>query len=418
METVKFTTASARMQFPFLTSKRGMMKNKRGVSKLIEIILLILLAIVIILLLYNVITKMIKENAEVEEVKAGLFTENMDITRVDGEITAPPQVNITIKRWASREVLKNVTVIKPIADIVFLVDTTGTMAFNIASASNAITGFIEKLEERGSGVDPIDYRLSLVEFRDYPGGGCGDYTDFPSKIHHFPEGSLANFTTDVGAFKSELSQLSSNVGGGGDNPESHLTAINNATDLGFREDAKKVFILLSDAMPHAKDCLYSGSSSTYYSCYKGPENVDDVTKKLAENQIIFYYVHSPLGECLNGVIENDMTSKTGGKSYRFSNPEEIKGIIDILATEIRKKYEAELSYYLKVVFYNDTATYSYNIYNPPKPLETIKYTIVTNDETIHHISNINKIEIYPVIKTDSGRLVIGQAFDVWTKPSG
>ena len=215
--------------------------NKKAISKILTIIFLILLVLVLIAGLWSLLKNLIKEQGEIAEAKTELMDMDVDIDNVNIPESAST-VNITISRGTGRMILKNITIIEPKADIVFLIDTTGSMREEIKDVTATIQEFTEILEERAGGEDPIDYRLALVEFKDYPKYTCGLSNDFPSKIYEFNTGY---FTTNAEEYREMVGGMKAS--GGYDSPESHLTAIKNAIDnLQFRADEsgfKKFFIL-------------------------------------------------------------------------------------------------------------------------------------------------------------------------------
>jgi hypothetical protein len=102
----------------------------------------------------------------------------------------------------------------------------------------------------------VDYRLGLVEFRDFPltcddsrKTSCGDPDGFAYKIM-----GDGNLTEEVGTFSTWLKSL--NAKGGGDGPEAVLAALRHSmSDLQWRSEAEKTIIVLTDAPPHTDgDC--------------------------------------------------------------------------------------------------------------------------------------------------------------------
>jgi len=396
-----------------------MRKYKKGVSNIIVVILLILLVLALIVILWWFLRGMLKEQGEIAEAKADLIDMGVDIGKVNiSEATG--KVNVTISRGPGRMVLKNVTVIEQKGDIVFLIDSTGSMLNEINDVKSTITSFADKLSVEG-----IDYRLALIEFRDYPTGRCGiSGYDFPSKIYSFTEGS---FTTNIVEYKSKIDTITT-VGSGLDLAESHLTALDDSLDLLYREDAKKFNIMLTDAPPHAKDCTCNPAETypascyngvTFTSCYLGPETVQEVTDRLVNKEIKFYYITKEKDEdgketvCDNRIMIDGMTSETGGKSFSYTEIQGVEQILIDLATQIIKEYEEEKYDHLKVIFYNNTDSCEQRIPLPeggqslPLPLETRTYELETC------IESIEKIEIYPVVYTASGIQVIGPRLDSW-----
>ncbi len=113
------------------------------------------------------------------------------------------------------------------ADIIFVLDVTGSMSEEIDKVKDNIIEFADSLSYRG-----IDYRLGMVTFLDvienvYP------------------------FTTDVQHFQSLVGEQYAH--GGDDEPENSLQALIEATKYTFREKANRVVIWITDATYHESD---------------------------------------------------------------------------------------------------------------------------------------------------------------------
>lgn len=270
-----------------------------------------------------------------------------------------------------------------ITDIVFIIDSTGSMGNEISDVYSIAEDFADELIAQD-----IDYRLGIIEFKDYPEAECGSSTDFPSKIHLFNSEQFTNNPLD---FKNKINTLMAS--GGWDSPESHLTAINDSIYLNWRTDAKKVIIVLTDAQPHAKDCIVPGQwthrcctmpqycsiwgynsenceirEDTWRICYQGPEYVRDVIDDLVENQITAYYVsHGTYGIygglCNNRIMADNMTNETGGKFYEYEDNSGIQDIIIDIGKEI-----------VEVTYAEQTATSTGDIYSSLSPTSYIELT--------------------------------------------
>lgn len=141
---------------------------------------------------------------------------------------------------------------KGVADLVFLVDVTGSMATCIDALRKNIEAFIDSLNRGdGNNVAPVrDWRGKVVGYRDIEtseGEGIPWFIDNP-------------FVRDASALKAQLAQLK--AAGGGDEPESLLDALYkvatmSATPKGsqaedpekwrYRSDAARVVIVFTDA---------------------------------------------------------------------------------------------------------------------------------------------------------------------------
>ncbi|MES1182294.1 MAG: vWA domain-containing protein [Myxococcales bacterium] len=138
---------------------------------------------------------------------------------------------------------------KGVADLVFLVDVTGSMATCIDALRKNIEAFIESLSRGdGNNVAPVrDWRAKVVGYRDIETDGTGWFLDNP-------------FVRDAATLKIQLSALKAE--GGGDEPESLLDALYKvatmpATAKGaqtedpqmwrYRSDAARVVVVFTDA---------------------------------------------------------------------------------------------------------------------------------------------------------------------------
>ncbi|NER97336.1 MAG: VWA domain-containing protein [Symploca sp. SIO1B1] len=122
------------------------------------------------------------------------------------------------------------------ADVMFVLDCTGSMQGEIDAIKDAITAFADTIESDG-----VRVRVGLVEFRDR----------LINEEHRVLTFNGEPFTQDPGAFRREVSVL--RAYGGGDEPESSLDAIMLALRQPFATDGNKVIVLVTDAPPHLPD---------------------------------------------------------------------------------------------------------------------------------------------------------------------
>jgi len=405
---------------------------KRGISSLVAIILAILLILALIILLYNLIKLFIGDQSELYSAKSEIITEEMNIDKIKGDVLNPTKINITISSGPGKIVLKNITIVKPKIDIVFLIDSTGSMYTQIISVNNTIANFTKILENSS-----INYKLALVEFRDYPDGiTCGSSSDFSNKTYTFSDGI---FTSKLDEYRIEMSKIAAAATGGADAPEAQLTALNVASNLDYRVGSQRIAVLLTNSAPHAKDCFYAycsnnsavcfgtkskcescsnstwivASTSTYASCYKGSEYIEDVKNQLKNKGVVLFYINDNSGLCGN-LKDLELSSETGGQFYNYTDPTSVNQIIAGLADTIINNYELVKEWdHIKVFFINDTTSYEYKIYDPPAPLESKTYIIPIDKNLSDYITNIKRIEIYAAIITPSGKVVIGPPLDKW-----
>lgn len=145
------------------------------------------------------------------------------------------------------------------ADIMFVLDCTGSMQGEIDAIRDSIAAFADTIESDG-----VRVRVGLVEFRDRLNGE-------EAKVLNF-EGEP--FTSKPALFRAQLSGLLAT--GGGDAPESSLDAVMLALRQPFAADSSKVIVLITDAPPHIPD--------------KETKNIDEVIQAIHVTEIEQLYI--------------------------------------------------------------------------------------------------------------------------------
>lgn len=118
------------------------------------------------------------------------------------------------------------------ADIVFLIDSTGSMEDIINCVKNNAESFVDTLKQKG-----VSAALALVDYQDLTADG------YDTTTVHQTGGS--NWFYDMEAFKAALSGIE--LGHGGDAPECAVDALETGRLLDMRASAGKIFILITDA---------------------------------------------------------------------------------------------------------------------------------------------------------------------------
>jgi Mg-chelatase subunit ChlD len=122
------------------------------------------------------------------------------------------------------------------ADILFVLDCTGSMQGEIDAIKDSIASFADTIKSDG-----VRARVGLIEFRDRLIGEEARVLTFGGQV----------FTDNPDLFREELAELE--AAGGGDDPESSLDALMLALRQPFSPDANKVIVLITDAPPHIPD---------------------------------------------------------------------------------------------------------------------------------------------------------------------
>ncbi|HCG64784.1 MAG TPA: hypothetical protein DEZ27_13585 [Sphaerochaeta sp.] len=215
-----------------------------------------------------------------------------------------------------------VTTSNKMADIVFVIDTTGSMGGYLSTMVTKAQDFADTL----SGSD-IDYRIGYVTFGD----------DIRKSVHE----RLAP-TSNVDTFKTEIGYLTAY--GGADGPENQIDAIDyaragtgettsnpagsfqNVLSFLYRDAAIRMFILITDIDYHIPGETYSDVLG-YYSTGVSNTVTQEIAKLNSSGSVC--YVVAP------SYYEDDYVSlatNTGGTFYDIGS--DFAGIIDDIGEEI------------------------------------------------------------------------------------
>lgn len=119
------------------------------------------------------------------------------------------------------------------ADIVFAIDTTGSMSSAIRNVVTNVAAFAASLSENYN----VRINYALVDFKDLQADGANS-TRVVKNGH-------SNWFSDSASFANMVKSL--RVTGGGDTPESDIDALETARRLDYRPSAGKFIILITDA---------------------------------------------------------------------------------------------------------------------------------------------------------------------------
>lgn len=136
------------------------------------------------------------------------------------------------------------------ADIVVLMDTTGSMSRSIGMLKEKCAAFSAQLKEQS-----LEHRFALVGFGD---------THEPAWLDKY------DFTDDVEQFRKQVAGIKRFDGG--DFPESALDAIEEALSLPFNRDAIRRFYLVTDA--------------TFHKPTRTGKSVADISSRLQQEQVL------------------------------------------------------------------------------------------------------------------------------------
>ncbi len=144
------------------------------------------------------------------------------------------------------------------ADIVFLIDSTGSMSNAINNVVKNIGTFVDTLTSKYS----VKVNFALVDYKDIT---CrGEETKLIKN-------GTSNWFTDLEQYKNCIKSI--RVSGGGDGPETSIDALGMANELDYRKNANKFIILVTDA-----DYKINNNY--------GIESINDITNELSSKEIV------------------------------------------------------------------------------------------------------------------------------------
>ena len=286
------------------------------------------------------------------------------------------------KDAAGLERYLNSTAIKKV-DIAFVFDTSNSMGGEIQELKAIAQEFAADLKASN-----IDYRLGLVEFRDFPmtcgerkKNQCGSQGDFPYRV--IENGTI---TSDVDVFSSWLKGLK--AGGGGEvGPEAVLAALRHAdSDLLWRGEAERAIIALTDAGPHP-----DGSC-----CNAEGDTLEGTISALADEGTRIYVIgpdHPSLKE---------IAAETGGQFYEIRSGLSLRPLLEEItqAMSYRFNVEAEARCRNKTLEARVTLVGNESIPYSPGRTEAWMYIEQGGETTRYNLSYNESDEAYGAEVTD------------------
>ena len=179
-------------------------------------------------------------------------------------------------------------------DVVFVLDTTGSMKKEITGVKNAITQFVENLR-----LGNRDARVGLVTF-----GETVREVFSPS--------------ADVQEFKGWIAEEIAD-GGSVDDNENVLEALNAAVKFDFRNNAQRVFILVTDAPFHEKNAVTQLTTS-------------EIAGKLKSNGVMLVSVSPEFTQY------KSLVGDARGKLFNLLQVKNYNELIDSISVMTAKQY--------------------------------------------------------------------------------
>lgn len=228
-------------------------------------------------------------------------------------------------------------------DLVFVVDTTGSMSDDIYRVKTDMVNYLDDLDMSG-----MDYRIAIIDYRDFPERAAS--YDYEYKVQ-------IDFTSDYEAIDYAINEIS--LGNGGDGPETVYSAlVDGLNELSWRSEAGKAVILMGDApaldpepytgytLEMVKEALATGKISVDE--WEGDYGLDAFVKPQADRSPITLFAVATDSYAESNFTE--LAEATGGKSYSAYSSDEVSEVITEIIDIIPEVVEdAELSFFEKVL---------------------------------------------------------------------
>lgn len=211
-------------------------------------------------------------------------------------------------------------------DIVFLMDTTGSMQDEIDGLKDAIFSIHSRLIHSN---EKIDLRFGLVQYRDR-----GDKYLVQS----------LKFTSDIDGFQKVLNEVQAS--GGGDYPEDLQRGLKEAVDnMDWRNDAIKSIFLLADAPPHMDypdeenylSLMRKANQRNIKICSIGASGLDPIGEYIFRQMSVYTYgqfiflTYGESGES-EGKGDPGKVSHHTGSNYSIRNLNDL--VVDVIKQDI------------------------------------------------------------------------------------
>ena len=193
---------------------------------------------------------------ELDESNFQIYEDN--ILQVDYFEVSPPEAGSGVR----------------LADIVFVLDITGSMEDELNGVKRNMLSFVQALRE-----SDVNFRIGIVEYAD--------------EVYVFNGGNLYADPDVIQATVDGISLGEHGLGSGDEWPEDGFDALKAATLLNFRPGSQRIFILLTDAPSH-----FDGDESVYSNYSDGDVTDftrDEIIAELQRDNVVVYAVAADIG---------------------------------------------------------------------------------------------------------------------------
>jgi hypothetical protein len=221
-------------------------------------------------------------NPDVADTDGDGYTDGVEVVAMtnpaDGSSFIPPTDFYVVLPFEDPAQMRELDFVARLGkgDVLFLVDTTGSMGTSIMNVRTSLSTMIVPAVR-----DAIaDVVMGVGDFRDFPTSPYGDAGDWPFLVRQ-------TMTADVGAVQTALNTLA--AGGGNDGPESMAEGLYQSVTSGacpdgfgqvcFRSESHPIIVVVTDAPSHNGP----GGENAYAAPVRGASWMDAVNALNAGN---------------------------------------------------------------------------------------------------------------------------------------
>jgi len=174
-------------------------------------------------------------------------------------------------------------------DVIFVLDITGSMDSWINRAKKTIGSVSDKISKNN-----VDVRFNIIGYKDVCDRRCDEHSiHCPVECKNSKWVHISGFTNKSSDIVDFLKTVSAS--GGGDFPEDLFGALQLVAMEPWRDNAKRVAVIISDSPPHGEQFSdFHSNTPDYPLPYDGSKVPEDIARDLRRNniQIFILYVES------------------------------------------------------------------------------------------------------------------------------
>ena len=255
------------------------------------------------------------------------FFETEGLSKIDGTTTATFSLdmnawyhpNVTGHQKIALDIInqigipssaKQITRTSSDTDIVFVIDTTGSMSGAIDSVKRDASQIARAIQTMSRSA-----RFSLISYQDHPIQGDNP-ADYPAKTH-------LNFTSDIDQFITAVNGLE--LGYGGDWPESVYSGTMAGLDQAWRPGVRKLMIIIGDAPAHDPEPI------TNYTWQQVAQRAYDI------DPVEIYAIDAGRGALADSTITL-LTTQSGGTVIPATSSDIPQAVINSVSSSLAKPF--------------------------------------------------------------------------------